>query len=149
MYKKILIPVDDSEQSYSAVRTAGLIGVAVGASLTLLHVRRPAPEVITDMVTRDRLLELPEIEREEALFRRCGEILGEYGVKADTRSVVSENVAESIIGECRTGNYDAIVMGHRGRRQLKRLLMGSVAHGVLMEAPCTTIMVHQPGERGG
>ena len=106
--------------------------------------RKPVPEVITDMVTRDKLFELPEKEREAALFQRCREALEEYGVKADARTIVSENVAEAIIGEASAGKYDTIVMGHRGRRHLKQLLMGSVAHGVLVESRCTTIMVHQP-----
>lgn len=146
MYKKILVPVDETEQSYSAVSLAGLIGAACGTALTLFHVRKHQPEVITDMVTRDRLLELPEIRKEEAIFRRCDQLLGECGLKADKKSVESDNVAECILNECRSGGYDAIVMGHRGRRRLKMLLMGSVAHGVLVEARCTTIMVHVPGE---
>lgn len=144
MYKKILVPVDESEQSYSAVNLAGLIGAATGASLTLVHVRKPVPEVITDMVTRDKLMELPEKRKESAIFGRCGEILSGHGVKAGSKSIVSENVAESIVRECRSGAYDAIVIGHRGRRELKQLLLGSVANGVLREAPCTTIMVHAP-----
>lgn len=149
MYKKILVPVDETEQSYSAVSLAGLIGAACGATLTLFHVRKHQPAVITDMVTRDRLLELPEIRKEEAIFRRCDQMLGECGVKADRKSVESDNVAECIVNECRSGGYDAIVMGHRGHRRLKMLLMGSVANGVLVETRCTTIMVHVPGEEPG
>lgn len=144
MYKKILVPVDGSKQSYNAVHLAGLVGAASGASLTLVHVRKPVPEVITDMVTRDKLMELPQKREEEAIFECCGEILGGYGVKAGSKSIVSENVAESIVKECRSGAYDAIVIGHRGRRELKQLLLGSVANGVMVEAPCTTIMVHAP-----
>jgi nucleotide-binding universal stress UspA family protein len=146
VYKKILVPVDETEQSYSAVSLAGLIAAACGAALTLFHVRKHQPEVITDMVTRDRLLELPEIKREEATFKRCEQILGSCGMRAERKSVESENVAESIVNECRSGGYDAIVMGHRGRKHLKMLLLGSVANGVLVEARCTTIMVHVPGE---
>lgn len=146
MYKKILVPVDETKQSYSAVSLAGLIGAATGASLTLFHVRKPSPEVVTDMVTQDRLLELPGIEKERRIFEHCNKILQDSGVVGDNRSMESGNVAEAIVRECQTGHYDAIVMGHRGRKHLKQLLMGSIAHGVLAESQCATIMLHVPGE---
>jgi nucleotide-binding universal stress UspA family protein len=57
-------------------------------------------------------------------------------------------VAGTIIRECGTGKYDVIVMGHRGRSQLKQLMLGSVANGVLVEAKCPTIMVHIPRAEG-
>ena len=63
MYKSILLPVDDSEQSYSAVELAGVLSCGCGAMLTLFHVRRPPQEVVTDMVTEDKLFALPLIKK--------------------------------------------------------------------------------------
>ncbi len=144
MYKDILVPVDDTEQSYGAVDVAGLLAAAGGGAITLFHVRKPEEEVITDAVTREPLMQQDELARQQRIFRRCERILAARNVKATTLSKVDAHVAEAIIRECDTGRYDAIVMGHRGRSQLKQLMLGSVANGVLVEAKCPIIMVHVP-----
>jgi nucleotide-binding universal stress UspA family protein len=140
----MLVPVDDTEQSYGAVDVAGLLASASGATVTLFHVRKPEGEVVTDIVTKEPLMQQGELARQRRIFRRCEEILSAYGMRPATGSRVDANIAEAINRECRTGKYDLIVMGHRGRSQLKQLMLGSVANGVLVEAKCPTIMVHIP-----
>lgn len=39
---------------------------------------------------------------------------------------------------------DLVVMGTRGRTGLERVLLGSVAHKVLMHAPCSVLIAHPP-----
>lgn len=146
MYKSILIPVDDSQQSYAAVQTGGMMASCAGATVALLHVRRPPAETVTDIVTEDKLFALPLIEKEQKMFQKCKDILSGLGVAATTKVIESENVASEIIGECSKGHYDVIVIGHRGRSSLKQLMLGSVANGVLVEAKCPVIMVHVPFE---
>jgi len=114
------------------------------AGVTLFHVRQPPEEVVTDIVTRDKLFSLPLQEHESKMFARCREILRGFGVEPRVKLVESRNVAAEIINECRSGAYDVIVMGHRGRKTVKQLLLGSVANGVLVEATCPVIMVHVP-----
>jgi nucleotide-binding universal stress UspA family protein len=145
----MLVPVDDTEQSYGAVNVAGLLAAASGATVTLFHVRKPEGEVVTDIVTKDPLMQQGELRRQQEIFRRCEEILSAHDVKAATLSKVDANIAESIIKECGTGKYDVIVMGHRGRSQFRQLMLGSVANGVLVEARCPTIMVHIPRSEPG
>jgi len=144
MYRSMLVPVDDTEQSYAAVDVAGLLAAASGGSVTLFHVRKPQQEVVTDIVTKDPLMQQGELRRQKQILRRCEKIISAHGVKANTISKVDANIAGSIIRECGTGKYDVIVMGHRGRSQLKQLMLGSVANGVLVEAKCPTIMIHIP-----
>ena len=148
MYKNILIPVDDQEQSYAAIRVAGAMAACDKAVITLFHVRKPPMEVVTDLVTQDKLFGLPLREQERKMFGRCRDILAEFGVEPKIGVTESDNVAAEILKECRTGAYDAIVMGHRGRKALKQLMLGSVANGVLAESRCPVIMVHfpKPGE---
>jgi len=144
VYNNILIPIDDREQSYAAIRVAGMMASCEKAGITLFHVRHPPEEVVTDIVTEDRLFSLPLKEHEDRMFARCREILSGFGIEPRVKVVESPNVAAEIIKECRSGDYDAIVMGHRGRKTLKQLLLGSVANGVLVEATCPVIMVHVP-----
>jgi nucleotide-binding universal stress UspA family protein len=144
VYKSILLPVDDSEQSYAAVELAGVLSCGCGASLTLFHVRKPPQGVVTDMVTEDKLFALPLIKKEREMFTRCKDILGQFHIDPQAKLVESEMVASEILKECKSGHYDAIIMGHRGRKALKQLLLGSVVNGVLVEAECPVIMAHMP-----
>ncbi len=149
MYKNILIPVDDQEQSYAAVRIAGAMASCDKAGVTLIHVRKPSMEVVTDIVTEDRLFVLARQEREGRMFARCKDILSQFGVEPKIKLIESDHAASEIIRECGSGAYDVIVMGHRGRKALKQLMLGSVANGVLMEAACPVILVHAPKEEKG
>jgi len=146
VYKRILLPVDEGEQSVAAVRTGGMMASCGGSSITLFHVRKPPEEVVTDMVTKDKLFDLPLMEHEQKMFVNYREILSGYGIIPEVKVVESSNAAAEILGECRSGNYDVILMGHRGRKALKQLILGSVANGVLIEAACPVIMVHVPRE---
>ena len=51
-----------------------------------------------------------------------------YGIEPVVKLMESDNVAAEILKECRSGNYDVIVMG------------------VLVESACPVIMFHVPGE---
>jgi nucleotide-binding universal stress UspA family protein len=144
VYKNILIPVDDQEQSYAAIRVAGMMAACDKAGITLFHVRKPPREVVTDIVTEDKLFALPLMEHESRMFARCRDELVKFGIEPKVKLAESENVAAEILKECRTGAYDVIVMGHRGRKALKQLMLGSVANGVLTESSCPVIMVHVP-----
>jgi len=136
--------VDDQEQSYGAVKVAGMMASCSKASVTLFHVRKPPEEVVTDMFTKDKLFELPLIEQEREMFAKCKEILAGFGIEPGVKVVEKPNAASEIIHECGSGKYDVIVIGSRGREALKQMMLGSVAMGVLVEASCPVIMVHMP-----
>ena len=51
---------------------------------------------------------------------------------------------EEIVGLADRENVDLIVMGSHGRTGLYRMLMGSIAEGVLRKAHCPVLIVKQP-----
>jgi nucleotide-binding universal stress UspA family protein len=144
VYARILLPVEEGGQSLAAVRVGGSMASCDRASVTLFHVRKPPGEVVTDIITEDKLFELPLLEHEQKMFTHYRKILSGYGIAPEVKAVESPNVAAEILRECRSGKYDVIVMGHRGRKALKQLLLGSVANGVMAEATCPVILVHVP-----
>jgi nucleotide-binding universal stress UspA family protein len=144
VYKNILVPVDDQEQSYASVRVAGMLAACNKAGITLLHVGKPPMEVVTDMVTKDKLFDLPLQDQDKRMFEQCKNILSSFDIEPKIKFVQSNNVAKEILNECRIGAYDTIVMGHRGRKALNQLILGSVANGVLTESECPVIMVNIP-----
>ncbi len=66
----------------------------------------------------------------------------EKGIKVTAAAIFNfPSVAESIISYAGEQKADLIVIGTRGRSGLKRLVLGSVASGVVAHASCPVLVV--------
>lgn len=66
----------------------------------------------------------------------------EEGIKVTANAIFNlSSVAESIISYAAEQKADLIVIGTRGRSGLKRLVLGSVANGVVAHASCPVLVV--------
>jgi nucleotide-binding universal stress UspA family protein len=66
---------------------------------------------------------------------------GKAGVDCETRAHQGEEAHIYIVKEAGDVGADMIVMGRRGRKGLKKLLMGSVTAQVIGHAPCSVLVV--------
>lgn len=58
------------------------------------------------------------------------------------------NPADEILAEAERGRYDLVVVGATGNRDVKHRMLGSVSTRIAWDAPCSVLIVKEPGETG-
>ena len=69
------------------------------------------------------------------------ERLSALDVPSDIRQAITSDVAEEIVRVARETDAEVIVIGLRHRTPVGKMIMGSVAQQVLLDAPCWVIAV--------
>lgn len=149
--RKILCPMDFSDTSLRALRTAVGLAERLGSSLTLLHVVEPAPSVAaappeayiaTPGLTYGSAVEYERQMREEAQKQMNiiieGHVPKSLGV---TAAVQIGDEARGIVNYADEGDFELVVMGTHGRTGIKRALLGSVAEKVVRHAHCPVMTI--------
>jgi nucleotide-binding universal stress UspA family protein len=148
MNEKILVPVDGSEYSIRALDAAADLASTLHATLVIcevVDVNRAAtmsfgePQLVQGCI--DALRVECEAGVKQAVERVTPRVAG-----VESR-VATGNVVEEILKLATETGAKWIVMGSHGRTGLNRLLMGSVAEGVLRHAPVPVMIV--PPQRHG
>ena len=135
---KILVPVDLSERSASAVAYAGMLAERFDAELVVVtNVGLPEREVL------EELAEAEGVSVEEAGQIALRRIAKEHVPNIEiTTALTFENFAsEGILGITATDEVDLIVLASHGRTGLKRQLLGSVAEKVARSAAIPVLIV--------
>ena len=141
--RKILVPIDGSECSLNAARYATRIAKDENAQLFCIHVIASVPYgYASSPAAIDQYFKDLE-EKVQSWFDKVRDMAKNQGIpelKTETFTDV-KSVIGSIIDYATSIDVDLIVIGTRGRTGLKRLLMGSVANGVVQHAHCSVLLV--------
>jgi nucleotide-binding universal stress UspA family protein len=148
MFKGILVGVDGSPTANEALRRAALLAGSTGAELHVVCAYQNAaltalaPAGGIDLGSgSDSMLGSLKQAAEEVLGAAMKE-LGDAGpVKVQTH-VVEGEPSDVLIDSAETLGCDLIVVGNRGMRGGKRLLLGSVPNRVAHHAGCDVMIVH-------
>ena len=145
MFKRILVPVDGSEASMSALEIAVEMQSAFRSELLILTVYRHHSllEHSTSMVrpeepdTMDDILRTHAAEVAEAAKSKA------KGLKADGARAFVRNgpPARTIVAFAKDKGADLIVLGSRGVGDLDGFLLGSVSHKVTSLSDCPVMVV--------
>jgi nucleotide-binding universal stress UspA family protein len=134
----ILLPVDGSEHANRAANYAAKIAIMMAARLLLLHCHRPFPVKLGEPYFQKAIDKI--MHQAAELIAPLQRLFAEQGL--DCGELILEGPpAEKICETARIETCEMIIMGSRGRSDLKGLLLGSVTHRVLQQAPCPVLVV--------
>ena len=147
MYKRILVPLDGSRFAERALDEAKRL-ICEGAELTLLQVvHLPLPVMTPDLGASMVMVDVEEmLEESQKYLDGLADKLRAEGLQVSTVALESERVVEAIVEYAEKRGIDLIVMSTHGRGGLSRLVFGSVAEGVVRQAPCPVLLV-RPTEK--
>ena len=138
-FSKILVAVDGSDVSMRAVDHAARIAAEDGAQLLALHVvaspQFEVPGELADYYDAARLNAKKWLKEVETIAASHG-----VGLKYEVL-VGAYSVVDAILGFAEWMGTDLVVTGTRGRTQTGRILMGSVASGLVEYANCPVLVI--------
>lgn len=152
---RILAAVDGSSAAWEAMATLGEVLNLSGAEVCLMHViETPWTELglEDDWVTysdedkehSDAGAMENELMREgTAVLDQARDFLKSYDVSISVR-MDEGNPANEILSEAERGQYDLIVVGATGARDLKHQMLGSVSFKIVWNASCSVLIVREP-----
>ncbi len=139
---KLLLPTDGSDYSEGAARFLTHLAFTAADEVTILH-------VITRVPHRDDMAEyyagLKQIKQNIApkILDSSANILSSLPVKIATALREGEPF-ESIIKVAEAAGIDLIVMGARGLKGIKQLIVGSVTRSVAISSPKPVLVIKPP-----
>ena len=147
MYKKIMVAIDDSETSSSALREALHIARTSNAKLYITHV---ADETLLNM-HHHALTDIVNMKGAiDSLSKAGNKLLEEAmlmaeGVDAEILllEALNRRVSETIADQARQLGVDLIIIGRHGRRGVAAFILGSVAERLARISDASVLLVRK------
>ena len=137
--KKILVPVDFSENSKKILDSAGDIAEKFGAALSVVFVVQSFDDYSGFFVPHMPVAKFEE-EMVQGAEQKMDSFLSGY---ADVEAkVLIGDVGEEVVRYAEEIGIDMIIMGTHGYKGLEKVMFGSVAEKVVKTAPCPVLTIN-------
>lgn len=141
MYKKILIPTDNSEHAKRAAQHAKWIALSSEADVVVLNVYETSS--LNPIRSRELKKDMKNLWKNEAKENLKGVLEIFNGTDLNVKSKIKEGrPADSILQSIDDDNIDLVVMGSSGKNAIDRLFIGSVAENVVRSANTAVLVVN-------
>lgn len=137
MYKRILVPLENSRTDEAIVEHVTRLARHCGASLVLMHV---ADGFAARNIEKLELRESEEIKKDRAYLDAVSARVADTGLRVDAVLAIGDPAAEITAAADREG-CDLIAMGTHGHRFVKDLVLGSVANEVRHQSLVPVLLV--------
>lgn len=142
LFKNILVPFDLSSPSYQAFKVALNIAQNYGSKITILT-------CVEGDAWRHYFF---DARANEALLKKQKKVAQKHmdklekdsqkvGVGIKLQILKSKSVVKDITSFAKTKKIDLIVMSSHGRTGLDKLMLGSVANGVIQRTRCPVLLI--------
>lgn len=145
MFKRILVAVDGSQTSDRALQEAIELAQVLQGQLRIVHAvdivsiymgaEFVDPTAISDAI----------IQSGQDILSKAAAVARQAQIPVETRLIVIDSlghrIPEMIAADAEAWPADLIVIGTHGRRGINRLLLGSVAEGVLRVATKQVLLI--------
>lgn len=131
--KRIIIPVDDTEESKEAVKRGAFLAKLLGVKAKIISVN-DTHQFISSVVLEEKLKK--EVEQFLERFKKLGE---EFGVTLETQ-LITGNPAEEIVKFANEGDL-IIIAHHDTTKGLDKVMGKSVSRDVVSNAPCSVLVI--------
>jgi nucleotide-binding universal stress UspA family protein len=143
VFRKILIAVDSEPIAAHAVDIGAEIARLAGAEMAFIHVIDPALLNAADTGVQPAVFTASAKEEARKLINDFRKSLRQE--LAALEFVQIGTPLTEIVNAAKDWPADLIVIGSHGRGGVKRALLGSVAEGVMRNAPCPVLVVRAKG----
>lgn len=140
--KVILAPIDFSDHSHNALKTAAEMAKAFGAELLLAHAVPAIPRLpsATEFFHEAEYEAALHKEAEQRLAGMAKELSGK-GIRARTEVGVANDVGMELLRIAEHNGADMIVIATHGMTGWHKLVFGSVAEKVVKMATCPVLVL--------
>ena len=129
--KKILAPIDGSQNSLEALKSARDMAEKFGSQLIIINVQKPASFDTSEPVDED----IPAMEAaSQKVLDKGLEVVKGISLEVRAEKVCCGDPAEQIIQFADDEDVDLIVMGSHGLSGVRKFLLGSVSDKVVQHA---------------
>ena len=126
LFRRILVPIDGSENSLRALSVALDFAQRYGSRVTVLHVAAGSTDI-------------------DALRKTVEEKAQEKGVDVEFRVRVFNpqvsSIANEILNEIIGGGYDLVIMGARGSTTNEDIILGSTVLSVMVNSAVSVMVI--------
>ena len=128
---KILVGYDGSKISEDAVKTAHKHALAFGASVHIVTAMEQSPS-----------LTKKDIDKAESKLEKLQKPFKKDKIACDISTAVSyESPGEALVRFAKENDIEQMFIGVRRRSKVGKLVFGSTAQYVILQAPCTVTTV--------
>ena len=143
--KKVLVPIDFSDYSKSALKYAVNFAKSFNAEIILIYVVEPViypPDFSMGQIAMPSInTEWDDRAKEELQKLAKSEIVGTENVKT---IIKTGKPFVEIIETAKEENVDLIIIATHGRSGVEHILFGSTAEKVVRKAPCPVLTLREP-----
>ena len=147
-FSKIVVGIDGSEESMKAAEYAISIAKLYNAELNAITVLTSdigyiysSPGVESPPLTVKEIVLLAGDEAKK-WFDEIKEKANKKGIQLKTESIVAKkSLLNTILEYVEEHNINLVVVGTRGRSGIKKMLLGSIASGLITYSPCPVLVI--------